>query len=67
MVDETIRLAGLDRLVDRSDASETDVLRPVADYDCQLADSIPIHPRIFRHPHDEIRELWERRGGGGTD
>ncbi len=59
--------AGLDRLVDRSDVSETDVLRLVAEYDCQLADSIPIHPRIFRHQHDEIRELWERRGGGGAD
>ena len=56
--------ADLDRLLAKDDIDTTDVLRLVAEYDCELANSIPIHPRIFNWKHDEIRGLWENRSGG---
>jgi len=55
---------GLDRVLAQSDISETDVLRLLSEYDCELATSFPIHPWIFRRKHDEIRELWEHHWTG---
>ena len=53
--------AGLDRVQEMDNIETTDVLRLVSEYDCELANSIPIHPRIFTWKHDEIRSLWEHR------
>ncbi len=58
--------ADLDRLLAKAEVDTTEVLRLVAEYDCELANSIPIHPRIFRWKHDEIRELWRHRGEPDT-
>jgi hypothetical protein len=53
--------ADLDRLLAKEVVGETDVLRLVSEYDCELANSLPIHPWIFERKHDEIRDLWEHR------
>jgi len=57
---------GLDRLLAKDEIDTTDVLRLVAEYDCELANSIPIHPSIFNWKHDEIRGLWNDRTGAET-
>jgi hypothetical protein len=59
--------ADLDRLLAKPQIEMTDVLRLVAEYDCELVNSIPIHPRIFSWQHDEIRELWRLRNDARRD
>jgi uncharacterized membrane protein YqjE len=55
---------GLDRLLAKPESEEADVLRLVAEYDCELANSIPIHSWVFNRRHDEIQELWNERTAG---
>ena len=43
---------------------ESEILRLVAEYNCQVADGVPIPNLVFGWWHDEIRELWEERSGG---
>ena len=49
--------ADLDRVLAKNEIAESDVLRLVAEYDCELANSIPIHKWIFARKHDEVRGL----------
>ena len=50
---------GLDHVLRQSEMTETDVLRLVSEYDCEVATSFPVHPWIFNRKHDEIRGLWD--------
>jgi hypothetical protein len=55
---------GLDRAIEHAEPVLSDVVRLVAEYDCELVNSIPIHSTFFRWKHDDIRELWERLSAG---
>lgn len=57
----------LDRLLAKPDIAEADVLRLVAEYDCELVNSIPAPPGFFQRKHDEIHELWEHRNADRHD
>ena len=53
--------ASLDRALAKVALTPEEVLRIVAQYDCEVTASMPIHPHYFAWKHDEIRDLWERR------
>jgi len=53
--------AGLERLRGTPDMGLPQVLRLVAEYNCQVVTGIPIHNRLYAQWCDEIRELWEQR------
>lgn len=54
--------ATLERLLRQEPIREDFVLRSLAEYDCQLAKSLPMHPAFFRWKHDELSELWDPPG-----
>jgi hypothetical protein len=51
----------LERLTNSGAMDTQQVLRLVAEYNCQVVSGFPIHPWIYRRWHDEIHELWTRR------
>lgn len=53
--------ADLERLKNSNALDTQQVLRLVAEYNCQVVNGFPIHPWIYRRWHDEIHELWTRR------
>ena len=40
---------------------ETQVIRLVSEYNCQVSSGVPIHSFLFRRWHDDINELWKQR------
>ncbi len=50
----------LERLKNSKALDSPQVLRLVAEYNCQVVSGFPIHPWIYRRWHDEIHELWTR-------
>lgn len=51
----------LERLAESKEVSENQVLRLVAEYNCQVAAGFPIHPWLFALWRDETQELWDQR------
>jgi hypothetical protein len=51
----------LDQLCEGDAADLPQVLRLVAEYNCQVVSGLPIHNWLFERWHDEIKELWERK------
>ncbi len=52
---------GLERLKNTSSLDVQQVMRLVSEYNCQVVDGLPVHSWLFKHWHNEIRELWESR------
>lgn len=50
----------LERLTKDGDISETDVLRLMAEYNCEVVNGIPVLSWLFWRWHDDIRDQWER-------
>ncbi len=55
---------GLEELRNTDYADEAHVMRLVAEYNCQVVGGFPIHPRLFKRWHPEIREAWNARWPG---
>lgn len=53
--------AGLQQLIDADNAELQEVLRWVSEYNCQVAQGIPILNWLFDRWHDEIADLWNQR------
>ena len=51
--------ADLRRHVQADDLTEEGMLRLVAEYNCQLIEGLPIHPRLWKRWHPEISEIWD--------
>lgn len=51
----------LERYCGEDHLDETQVLRLVAEYNCQVASGFPIHNWFFNRWHDEIKDLWRQR------
>lgn len=51
----------IERLLRERRIDEKQAMRLVAEYNCQVAYGFPIHNRLFKLWHDEIRKLWEEK------
>lgn len=51
--------ADLRRHVANNSISREEVLRLVAEYNCQVAMGFPIHPLLWKRWHPDISELWD--------
>lgn len=49
------------RLLGSEELKESQVMRLVSEYDCQLVAGFPIHNRLFKLWQGEIQDLWEQR------
>lgn len=52
---------GLEALSTRRSPKESEVMRLVSEYNCQLTAGFPIHDKLFSFWHDEIDGLWKNR------
>lgn len=52
---------GLEELCGTSDMEVPQVMRLVAEYNCQVVSGFPIHNRLFDYWKDDINELWKQR------
>jgi hypothetical protein len=52
---------GLERSLNSSPVDLPDVLRQVSEYNCQVAQGIPILTWMFKRWHDDIERLWQDR------
>lgn len=50
----------LERLTNDGKIAETDVLRLTAEYNCEVANGIPVLSWLFWRWHNDIRDQWER-------
>lgn len=55
---------GLEELKKTDYADWAQVMRLVAEYNCQVVGGVPIHPRLFKRWQPEIREAWNARWPG---
>jgi hypothetical protein len=55
---------GLEELRKTDYADDAQVMRLVAEYNCQVVAGFPIHLRLFERWHPEIREAWNARWPG---
>jgi hypothetical protein len=46
-------------LITRGQLDQTEVLRLVSEYNCQVIDGFPIHSWLFNRWHNEVKELWD--------
>jgi len=51
----------LEKLEKDSDLNESKVMRLVSEYNCIVANGIPIHDQFFKYCHGYIDELWKSR------
>jgi len=51
----------LERLDKEKRINETQVMRLISEYNCQVTSGVPIHSFLFKLWHDEINELWIKR------
>lgn len=51
----------IERLLKERRIDEKQAMRLVAEYNCQVAYGFPIHNRLFRLWHDDIKKLWEEK------
>lgn len=51
----------LERLDKEKRINETQVMRLISEYNCQVTSGVPVHSFLFRMWHDEINELWNKR------
>jgi hypothetical protein len=49
----------LERLDKQKNIKESEIMRLVSEYNCQLIGALPIPNRLFCIWHDEIKELWK--------
>ena len=53
--------AALDNQLDLDSPIETEVMRLVAEYNCQVITGLPMPPLLWKRWHDQIGILWGRR------
>lgn len=51
----------MERLAEQNNVQESDVIRLVSEYNCQVSGGIPIHNFLFARWHEGIEELWKKR------
>lgn len=51
----------MERLDAEKDVTESQVMRLVSEFNCEVSSGFPIHQKLYNHFHDEIQELWETR------
>ena len=54
-------IRGLDHVLAQPTVSESDVLRLVAEYDCETANTMPLLKQFLDWKHADIEYLWKRR------
>jgi hypothetical protein len=50
---------GLRDIITKGHLDQTEVLRLVSEYNCQVIGGFPIHNWLFSRWHNEVKELWE--------
>ena len=51
----------IERLLKENRIDEKQAMRLVSEYNCQVAYGFPIHNRLFKLWHDDIKKLWDER------